>query len=150
MKTRPPIAILPVAFLAGALLASLWLSAGCGTRQLVTPDGKVLYKSTRFASDEKVKRVEYRTPDGSVLVVDGYSGNQSEGAAMVAEATARGLGQGLTGSSGSGAGALAGPAASILIPAGQKLIQRNGAAVLAPKDDPSVPRLEIEPLSLKP
>lgn len=147
MKTRPPIAILPVAFLAGVLLAASWLSTGCGTRQLVTPDGKVLYKSTRFASDEKVKRVEYRTADGSVLVVEGYSGNQSEGAAMVAEATARGLGQGLAGSSGVGA---LGPAASVLIPAGQKLVQKNGTAVLAPKDDPSVPRLEIEPLSLKP
>lgn len=145
MKTRPPISILPVAFLAGALLACVWFGSGCSTRKITTPDGRFTYQSSRLGAKESVKELEFQLPDGSRFVMRGYAGDQVEGLVGVTEATARGVVQGFTGGSGSGASALAGPAASILIPAGQKLVQKNGSVVLVPKDDPSVPRLEIEP-----
>lgn len=70
---------------------------GCATRTAQTPDGRVIYKSTRFGNKESIKRVEYRAPDGSVFILEGYSGDQVEGLGIVAEASARGVVQGMTG-----------------------------------------------------
>ena len=111
------------------LLVALALLAGCTTRTAQTPDGRVLYKSTRFGNKEAIKRVEYRSKDGTVFILEGFSSDQVEGLGIVTEAAARGAVQGLTGQ----AGGLAKPAT---IPDGMKLV---------PKDDPSKPQQEVEP-----
>lgn len=111
------------------LIACIALVQACTTRTAQTPDGKVLYKSTRFGNKEAIKRVEYRGADGAVFILEGYSSDQVEGMGIVAEAAARGAVQGLTGGGGS---ALSGSA----VPAGMKLV---------PKDDPSTPKLEVNP-----
>lgn len=110
------------------LLIALALLAGCSTRTAQTPDGRVLYKSTRFGNKESIRRVEYRAPDGSVFILEGFAGDQVEGLGIVTEAAARGAVQGLTGQ----AGGLAKPAT---IPEGMKVV---------PKDDPSKPQPEIQ------
>lgn len=111
------------------LLTLLAIAAGCTTRTAQTPDGKVIYKSTRFGNKEAIKRVEYRAPDGSLFILEGYSSDQVEGMGIVAEAAARGAVQGMTGGGGSAV-----PLSSI--PVGMKMV---------PKDDPSKPQLEVNP-----
>ncbi len=106
------------------LLTLLAVTAGCTTRTASTPDGWVLYKSTRFGNKEAIKRVEYRGKDGSVFILEGYASDQVEGLGIIAESAARGAVQGITGGAGGG------------VPAGMKLV---------PKDDPSKPHLEVEP-----
>lgn len=110
------------------ILSCLALCAGCTTRTAQTPDGRVIYKSTRVGNKEAIKRVEYRDPDGSVFILEGYSSDQVEGMGIIAEAAARGAVQGMTGGAG---GAV--PLSSI--PAGMKMV---------PKDDPSKPQPEIQ------
>lgn len=110
------------------LLIALAVMAGCATRTAQTPDGKVLYKSTRFGNKEGIKRVEYRGADGAVFILEGYSSDQVEGMGIIAEAAARGAVQGITGG--------AGGASVRSIPEGMKLV---------PKDDPSKPQLELNP-----
>jgi hypothetical protein len=71
--------------------------AGCTTRTAQTPDGKVIYKSTRFGNKEAIKRVEYHGADGVVFILEGYSADQVEGMSIIAESAARGAVQGMTG-----------------------------------------------------
>lgn len=93
--------------------------AGCTTRTAKTPDGRVIYTSTRFGNKEAIRRVEYRAPDGSVFILEGYASDQVEGLGIVTEAAARGAVQGLTG--------------------------QASALKLVPKDDPSTIKQEIAP-----
>lgn len=111
------------------LIVGVVALAGCTTRTAQTPDGRVLYKSTRFGNKEAIKRVEYRTKDGTVFILEGFSSDQVEGLGIVTEAAARGAVQGMTGQ----AGSLAKPTS---IPDGMKLV---------PKDDPSTPKMEFAP-----
>lgn len=90
-------------------LTLLAIAAGCTTRTAQTPDGKVIYKSTRFGNKEAIKRVEYRAPDGSVFILDGYSSDQVEGMGIIAEAAARGAVQGMTGGAGTAGAASKAP-----------------------------------------
>lgn len=83
--------------------------AGCTTRTAQTPDGKVIYKSTRFGNKEAIKRVEYRGADGVVFILEGYSSDQVEGMGIVAEAAARGAVQGMTGGAGTAGAATKAP-----------------------------------------
>lgn len=99
------------------LLAAI--ACGCSTRTAQTPDGRVLYKSTRFGNKESIRRVEYRAPDGSVFILEGFAGDQVEGLGIVTEAAARGAVQGLTG--------------------------QGSAMKIVPKDDPSKPQPEVNP-----
>lgn len=111
------------------ILASVVL-AGCTTREATLPDGRVLYRSARFATNEKLKRVEFRGADGSYFLIEGYGGNQTDAIGIAAEAAARGAVNGITG----GATAMrSGPPA---VPPGYKLV---------PKDDPSSAQPEIDP-----
>lgn len=71
------------------LVIALALMAGCTTRTAQTPDGKVIYKSTRVGNKEAIKRVEYRGADGVVFILEGYSSDQVEGMGIIAEAAAR-------------------------------------------------------------
>lgn len=107
-----------------AFLAVLTLSAGCSVRTATLPDGRVLYKSSRFGTKEQIKHVEFRSAGGDVFVMDGYAGDQVEALGVVTEAAVK------------GAVSAAVPGAGLLsVPPGYKL---------APKDDPSVPKLELE------
>lgn len=95
------------------------VACGCSTRTAQTPDGRVLYKSTRFGNKESIRRVEYRAPDGSVFILEGFAGDQVEGLGIVTEAAARGAVQGLTG--------------------------QGSSLKVVPKDDASKPQPEVQP-----
>lgn len=97
------------------LIASLFAFCGCTTRTLTMPDGREVYKSTRFGNKESIKRVEYRSAKGEVFILEGYDSDQVQAIGIAAEAAARGAVSGLTG--------------------GYKL---------APKNDQSEPQPEIE------
>ncbi len=130
-----------------AVTVTLACLVGCSARKAMTPDGRVLYKSTRFGNRESIKRVEYRGPDGAVFIMEGFSGDQVEGMSMVAEASARGAVQGITGGAGGASALRSAPQvgnAAWTVPEGMKAVQRGSDVVLIPKDDPSVPQYEIQ------
>jgi len=117
------------------ILASLCLlavAAGCTTRTATLPDGRVLYKSARFATDENMKRVEFRTKAGDVFILEGYAGNQTDAIGIAVEAAVKAA---LASSTGGASALRSGPPA---VPPGYKLV---------PVDDPSEPKLEVEPTS---
>lgn len=128
------------------ILLCLAVLCGCSTRSLITPDGKYVYRSQRLGNREQVKELIYRTPDGSEFVMRGYSADQVEALSAVAEASARGAVSGINPAAGSGS-LLPSTSGSSLgewrIPSGMKAVQRAGAIVLVPKDDPSTPVPEI-------
>lgn len=101
------------------------LAFGCSSRKAMLPDGRVLYESLRFGTKEQIKHVEFRSAQGDVFVLDGYAGDQVEALGVVTEAAVRGA----VGAAVPGSGALR-------IPSGFKL---------APKDDPSTSKLEVDP-----
>lgn len=106
------------------LLILLAVDVGCSVRTATLPDGRVLYSSKRFGTKEQIKRVEFRGSKGEVFILEGYAGDQVEALGVVTEAAVK------------GAVSAAVPGAGLLsVPAGFKL---------APKDDPSTPKLEIE------
>lgn len=105
------------------------IAAGCTTRTATLPDGRVIYKSARFATDEKMKRVEFRSAGGDVFVMEGYSGNQTDAIGIAVEAAVKGA---LAGSTGGASAVRSGPP---VVPPGYKLV---------PVDDPSEPKPEIE------
>lgn len=98
-----------------ALLIIAIALCGCTTRTLTLPDGREVYKSTRFGNKESIKRVEYRGAKGEIFVLEGYDSDQVQAIGIAAEAAARGAVSGLTG--------------------GYKL---------APKNDASEPQLELD------
>lgn len=115
---------------------------GCSSRTVTTPDGALLFKSSRLGVKENVKGLEYTTPSGAKLVLTGYTSDQVEALTAVTEAAVRAA----ISSAAPGAGSLGGLGtqstnAVPVVPAGYKLV---------PKDDPSVPQLEIPALSLAP
>ena len=63
---------------------------GCSSRSLTTPDGRSVYRSDRLGTREQVKEIVYQTPDGALFRLRGYSSDQVEALAAVAEAAARG------------------------------------------------------------
>lgn len=113
-----------------ALVAAIGILTACTSRTFTLPDGSPIYKSHRFGNRESIKRVEYRSKDGSVFIMEGYGSDQVEAIAAGVEAGARGAVQGLMG------GTTAKPmsASTAAVPDGFKLV---------PKDDPSKPQLEI-------
>ena len=110
-----------------------FLAFGCSTRTVSTPDGAFVFKSSRLGVKENVKGLEYTTPAGAKLVLTGYSSDQVEALVAVTEAAVRTA----INSAAPGAGTFS----TNLVPTGYKLV---------PKDDPSVPQLEIPALSLTP
>lgn len=110
-----------------------FLLFGCSSRTVTTPDGALLFKSSRLGVKENVKGLEYTTPSGAKLVLKGYSSDQVEALVAVTETAVRTA----INSAAPGAGAFS----TNSVPAGYKLV---------PKDDPSVPHFEIPDLDLTP
>lgn len=62
-----------------------------------TTNAVATYTSTRLGNNEALKEVRFEGPNGEVFIIQGWSGNQTEGMGIIAEASARGAVQGLTG-----------------------------------------------------
>lgn len=116
------------------LLVGLIGLCGCSYRKLEIPykvggtNSVASYRSGRLGNNEALKRVEFRGPNGESFIIEGWSGNQSESMAMVAEGATRGAVAGFTGQYNQ-----AGRATQTTgVPAGYKMV---------PIDDPSKPQL---------
>jgi hypothetical protein len=71
------------------LLALIGCGFGCTIREIATPDGKILYKSTRFGNKETIGSIEYVFPDGSKFVLKGFGSDQVSALGVVTEAAVR-------------------------------------------------------------
>jgi len=80
-----------------------------------TTNAVATYTSGRLGNNEALKEVRFQGPNGEVFIIQGWSGNQTEGMGIVAESAAKGAVQGLT-----------------------------GQYKLAPKNDVSIPQPEIK------
>lgn len=65
-------------------------ASACSTRQATLPDGRVLYRSTRFGVKERIKHIEFRSAAGDVFIMKGYADDQAEALGIVTEAAVRG------------------------------------------------------------
>lgn len=92
-------------------LTLLAIAAGCTKRMIEIPTkfGPVKYDSSRVGNKESIKEVVFTAPDGSSLTIKGFSGNQVDALEAVAEGTARGTAQGLTGGAGTAGAATKAP-----------------------------------------
>ena len=118
-----------------------FLAFGCSSRTVTTPDGALLFKSSRLGVKENVKGLEYTTPAGARLVLTGYTSDQVEALVAVTEAAVRTAINSAAPGAGAGGYGLPSSLSTNAVPAGYKLVL---------KDDPSVPQLEIPALSLAP
>ena len=80
------------------LALSALLAGGCSTREISIPGTNLGYKSTRFGNKENIRRIEYRSIDGSVLIVEGFVSDQVEALGVVTEAAVKGAVAGAKGS----------------------------------------------------
>ena len=67
----------------------------CTTRTVTLPDGRVVYKSSRFGNKESIKRFEFSASDGTRIVIEGYSGDQVEALGIVTKAAVEGAVEGM-------------------------------------------------------
>ncbi len=72
-----------------ALMTLIGCGSGCTVREITTPDGKILYKSTRFGNKETIGSIEYVFPDGSRFVLRGYGSDQVSALGVVTEAAVK-------------------------------------------------------------
>lgn len=76
-------------FRAILILALIGCGNACTVREIATPDGKVLYKSTRFGNKETIGSIEYVFPDGSRFVLKGFGSDQVSALGVVTEAAVK-------------------------------------------------------------
>lgn len=62
-----------------------------------TTNAVATYTSGRLGNNEALKEVRFQGPNGELFIIQGWSGNQTEGMGIIAESSARGAVQGLTG-----------------------------------------------------
>jgi hypothetical protein len=72
-----------------ALMTLIGCGFGCTIREVATPDGKILYKSTRFGNKETIGSIEYTFPDGSRFVLKGFGSDQVSALGVVTEAAVK-------------------------------------------------------------
>ena len=137
------------------------VSAGCTKRTLAMPTkaGPFVYESQRFGNKETLKEATFVGADGSSFAIRGFTSDQVEALSAVAEAASRGAVQAFMG--GATPGTLSsvvsrglppqatapketelpdGVPAVVAGPDGRvfKLLVRNGAVLLVPKDEVAV------------
>lgn len=131
-----------------ALLIALGFTAGCTTpRDVTNARIRIMVGTNEVLSidqpkDTTIAKAEYRRPDGSVVVLEGYQSTANAAAVAAVEALNKAQAQVMlramelakeAGMAGATGGSVRN---SQEIPDGWKL---------APKDDPSKPQLEVEP-----